>query len=86
MVDSGASSGQASAPRGMGVGGHDTELCGLPLDGGAGLWRQCQGTMPEASTSVANAKSRTESPFDQISQTALALWLSAISHPSKNII
>lgn len=56
VVDSGASWGQASAPGGMGVWGHDTQLCGLPLDGGAGLRRRCQGTMPEASTSVANAK------------------------------
>lgn len=30
--------GQANAPRGMGVGGHDTKLCSLPLLEGRGSW------------------------------------------------
>lgn len=47
--------GQATAPRREGVGGHDTELCSLPLlEGRRRVWHQT--AMSAASTRVAGGK------------------------------
>lgn len=61
MVDSGASWGKASAPGGVGVGGHDRALR-PSSDGGTGLWKRCQGAMNEAPDNVVNVKNHTKSP------------------------